>query len=87
MKRRNRYLSLLLCLSMFFSMIVHSIPAVMAAEKSVESTLEGQRIENLTLEQTNKEILSEAAAWDDPAIFFEGSEHDYGICHYNRKIP
>lgn len=58
MKNRNRYISLLLCLSMFFSTIVHSIPTVMAAEKSVEITFEGQRIEDLTIEQSSKEILS-----------------------------
>ena len=58
MKNRNRYISLLLCLSMFFSTIVHSIPTVMAAEKSVEITFEGQKIEDLTIEQSSKEILS-----------------------------
>ena len=61
MKKRNRYISLLLCLSMLFSIIVHSIPTALAAEKSVEITLEGQKIENLTIEQTNKEILSAVA--------------------------
>ena len=58
MKNRNRYISLLLCLSMFFSTIVHSIPTVMAAEKSVEITFEDQKIEDLTIEQSSKEILS-----------------------------
>lgn len=61
MKNRNRYISLFLCLSIFFSMIVHSIPTVLAAEKSIEITLEGEKIKDLTIEQTNKEILLAAA--------------------------
>lgn len=58
MKNKKRYISLLLCLSMLLSMIVHSIPTVMAAEESVEITFEGQKIEDLTIEQSSKEILS-----------------------------
>lgn len=61
MRKRNRYISLILCLSIFLSMIVNSIPVAFAAEKSVKVMLKGQQVDNITIEQNSKEILSAAA--------------------------
>lgn len=58
MKNINKYISLLLCIVILFSMLVHSTPTIMATQKSAKITLEGQKIEDLTIEQTEKKILS-----------------------------
>lgn len=57
MKKRNRYISLLLCLSILLSTVVHSIPTVFAAERSVEITVDGQQADNITIGQYKKEVL------------------------------
>lgn len=57
MKKRIRSIILILCLFMFLSTAVHSIPSVLAAEKSVEITLNGQQVHNITIKQSDKETL------------------------------
>lgn len=69
MKNRNRSISLLLCLSILLSMIVYSIPTVLATEKSVKITLDGQPIDHVEIEQEDKKTLSAITSGIEEALF------------------
>ncbi|MBQ4054991.1 MAG: hypothetical protein IJD17_04695, partial [Clostridia bacterium] len=58
MKKRNRYISLFLCLSMLVSVMVYSIPNVSASEKSVVITSDGAAVDSITIEENDKKLLT-----------------------------
>lgn len=58
MKKANRYISLLLCISLLLSISITSIQAVWAAEKSVEILLDGKVTDHVAIDQVDKVTLS-----------------------------
>lgn len=69
MKNRNRFISLLLCASLIFSITVHSAPTVWATEKSVQITLDSQPINHIAIEQADKKTLSAATVGIESPLF------------------
>lgn len=55
---RKRSIALILCISIFFSMVGQSVPAASAAEKAVHILLDGEQISEIAIEQAEKEVLT-----------------------------
>ena len=58
MEMRKRNTALLLCVSIFFSMVIHLIPGAFASQKSAHILLDGKQVSEITIEQNEKEILT-----------------------------
>lgn len=56
--KRPKWISIMLCVSILSSTVVHAVPAVHATEKSVHIIHEEEQIDQLTIQQDEKEVLA-----------------------------